>query len=128
MKQSASNMNLVINHKYDPEEGKTLYWNEQINPVMGMVMLYADSIEEAEIEIRKTLENLNVDELIASELSRLKIILEVYKEHFDLKYPCTTEENDGRNMSDEDKEMWEWYNKDLVRYDELKQYIEQARK
>ena len=36
--------------------------------------------------------------------------LDVYKEYFDNKYPCTYEDNDGSNMSLEDEVRYATYN------------------
>lgn len=61
--------------------------------------------------------------------------LEVYKEYFDAKYPCTDETNDGSNMSVEDvikygtyEFLLNYYEKftDLCKleYEKLKQEVE----
>jgi hypothetical protein len=46
--------------------------------------------------------------------------LEVYKQYFDAKYPCTDESNDGSNMSEEDLIKWATYEYLLNTYEKSK--------
>jgi hypothetical protein len=53
-------------------------------------------------------------------LEMLVPTLQVYKEYFDKKYPCKTEENDGDYMPIEDELKWITYNWLLSTYENFK--------
>lgn len=46
--------------------------------------------------------------------------IEVYKQYFDAKYPCTDESNDGSDMSEEDLIKWGTYEYLLNTYEKSK--------
>ena len=52
-------------------------------------------------------------------LSGLLEIVTLYKEYFNSRYPCTTDENDAENMPPADKEMWDRYNSLLLIYNQI---------
>ena len=54
------------------------------------------------------------------QLGMLIPIIEVFKEYFDNKYPCTTEENDGNDMPLNDEVKFEVYNFLLSTYNNFK--------
>lgn len=58
--------------------------------------------------------------IIELEAQALIPTLEVYKQYFDAKYPCTDESNDGSNMSLEDEIKWGTYNYLLNTYEKSK--------
>ena len=53
-------------------------------------------------------------------LEMLLPTLQVYKEYFDKKYPCTTEENDGSDMPIEDELKYITYTWLLSTYEKFK--------
>ena len=58
--------------------------------------------------------------IIELEAQALIPTLEVYKQYFDSKYPCTDEGNDGSNMSEEDLIKWATYEYLLNTYEKSK--------
>jgi hypothetical protein len=58
--------------------------------------------------------------IIELEAQALIPTLEVYKQYFDAKYPCTDESNDGSNMSEEDLIKWGTYEYLLNTYEKSK--------
>ena len=59
--------------------------------------------------------------IIELEAQALIPTLEVYKQYFDAKYPCTNEINDGSNMSIEDEIKYGTYNYLLNTYEKSKE-------
>lgn len=59
--------------------------------------------------------------IIELEAQSLIPTLEVYKQYFDAKYPCTDENNDGSNMSLEDEIKFGTYNYLLSTYEKSKE-------
>ena len=64
--------------------------------------------------------------LIKIEPQALVPTLQVFKEYFDNKYPCTDETNDGTNMTIEDKMKYETYNYLLATYLKCKDVFDDA--
>jgi len=70
------------------------------------------------------------------EIKMLVPTLQIYVEYFNNKYPCTTEENDGSNMSVEDEVKYATYEHLLSVYnkfkvvadDEYKEMLTEAKK
>ncbi len=58
--------------------------------------------------------------IIELEAQGLIPTLEVYKQYFDAKYPCSDESNDGSNMSEEDLIKWVTYEYLLNTYENSK--------
>ena len=58
--------------------------------------------------------------IIELEAQALIPTLEVYKQYFDAKYPCTDETNDGSNMSLEDEIKYGTYTYLLNTYEKAK--------
>lgn len=58
--------------------------------------------------------------IIQLEAQALIPTLEVYKQYFDAKYPCTDESNDGSNMPLEDTIKWATYEYLLNTYEKSK--------
>jgi hypothetical protein len=48
--------------------------------------------------------------------------LDVYREYFDAKYPCTKDSNDGSEMSLEDQAKFATYNHLLSTYEKMKRF------
>ena len=66
--------------------------------------------------------------IIQIEAQALVPTLQVFKEYFDSKYPCTDETNDGSNMSDEDEMKYATYNYLLSTYNKSKVVFDNAYK
>jgi hypothetical protein len=64
--------------------------------------------------------------IIKIEAQALVPILQVYKEYFDRKYPCTDETNDGTDMSIKDEMQYATYNYLLSTYDKCKDVFDIA--
>lgn len=62
--------------------------------------------------------------IIELEAQALIPTLEVYKQYFDAKYPCTDESNDGSNMSEEDLIKWATYEHLLNTYEKSKEIFQ----
>ena len=54
--------------------------------------------------------------------------LQVFKEYFDAKYPCTDETNDGSEMPIEDEMKFATYNYLLATYNKCKEVFDDAYK
>ena len=59
--------------------------------------------------------------IIQLEAKALIPTLDVYREYFDAKYPCTDESNDGSNMPLEDEIKFATYNHLLNTYEKSKE-------
>ncbi len=59
--------------------------------------------------------------IIELEAKALIPTIEVYKQYFDSKYPCTDESNDGTDISDEDLIKWVTYEHLLRTYEKSKE-------
>ena len=59
--------------------------------------------------------------IIELEAQALVPTLEVYKQYFDAKYPCTEESNDGSNMTEEDLIKYATYEHLLNTYEKQKE-------
>lgn len=55
-------------------------------------------------------------------------ILQVFKEYFDEKYPCTDESNDGSEMPIEDEMKYVTYDYLLLTYNKYKEVFDDAYK
>lgn len=55
------------------------------------------------------------------ELSMLLPTIQVYRNYFNTKYPCTDESNDGSNMSAEDEVKFAIYNHFLTTHNNFKE-------
>ena len=66
--------------------------------------------------------------IIKIEAQALVPTLQVFKEYFDAKYPCTDESNDGSEMPIEDEMKYETYNYLLATYNKCKEVFDDAYK
>lgn len=65
---------------------------------------------------------------IKIEAQALVPTLQVFKEYFDAKYPCTDETNDGSEMPVEDEMKFATYNYLLATYNNCKEVFDEAYK
>lgn len=66
--------------------------------------------------------------IIQIEVQALVPTLQVFKEYFDVKYPCTDETNDGSEMPIEDEMKFAAYNYMLATYNKYKEVFDDAYK
>lgn len=66
--------------------------------------------------------------IIEIEAQALVPTLQVFKEYFDAKYPCTNETNDGSDMPTEDEMKFATYNYLLETYNKCKEVFDDAYK
>jgi hypothetical protein len=66
--------------------------------------------------------------LIKIEAQALVPTLQVFKEYFDAKYPCTDETNDGSEMPIEDEMKFATYNYLLAEYNKCKDVFDDSYK
>jgi hypothetical protein len=66
--------------------------------------------------------------IIQIEAQVLVPTLQVFKEYFDTKYPCTDETNDGSEMPIEDEMKYATYNYLLAAYNKTKDVFDSAYK
>ena len=66
--------------------------------------------------------------IIEIEAQALVPTLQVFKEYFDAKYPCTDETNDGSDMPIQDEMKYATYNYLLATYNKCKEVFDDAYK
>lgn len=66
--------------------------------------------------------------IIQIEAQALVPMLQVFKEYFDAKYPCTDETNDGSEMPIEDEIKYATYDYLLATYNKCKEVFDEAYK
>ena len=64
--------------------------------------------------------------IIKIEAQALVPTLQVFKEYFDSKYPCTDETNDGSDMPIQDEMKYATYNYLLATYNKCKEVFDDA--